>query len=166
MKNLCTLLLVTFLLFGTHSKAQKLIKNEKDRFTQAITKVTSKEKIWRNTALGGLIDVYAQSVGGTMSLWLVIHERHSFIITAGDRLYLALEDGNSVQLNCVNGAVSKRGENLWHGTVGYRVTEEDYEALIASTATAIRIDEGDKYIEKEIKERLQGRIDACLKLVH
>jgi len=145
--------------------AQKLVKDSRDKFTQNHVKVSSKEKIWRNTVLGGLIDVSAQSNGGTITLWLDIHVSDVFGIIEGDLLYISLNNGGSVALKCVSGTVARHGENLWHGKVGYKLEQGDIDALTHAGATGIRIHTVDGYIEKNIKEKHQFVIGNCLKLV-
>jgi hypothetical protein len=162
-KFLSAILLMMLLCSTTN--AQKLVKNQRDKFTQAVVKQTSKEKIWRNTALGGLIDVYAQSSNGAVSLWLVMHVSDVFGVVKGDPLYIALNNGGSVELKCISGTVAKAGENLWHGTVGYTVEPQDIDALIHVGATGIRVQTVSGYIEKNIKEKHQAVIGACIKLV-
>lgn len=145
--------------------SQKIVKNEVDRFTKEQRIVTSKEKIWRNVALGGLIDVYVEKNDGRYLLWLVRHEREIFSVTKGDLLYISLENGESVRLECQSITIADKGENLWHGNAAYLVTEEAFKMLTSTGATGIRIDQTTDYVTKEIKEKFKDVISNSLKLV-
>ena len=158
----CALCIIFFCI---NANAQKLKKNELDKFTKEHIKETSYENIWRNAMFGGLIEAKIRKSNDDITLWLYLHLTNSFIIGLDYKSYLLLQNDSSIILKCIAGTVGNASKHVWHGQAGYRISLEDAKALSESPLKAIRIDFGDKYDTYTIKEHNATAIRDMLKLV-
>ena len=165
MKNKVLALTSCLMLFYGFANAQRLEKDEVDKFTKEQVRETGYENIWRNAMMGGLIEAKVKSSNGDMTLWLNLHLTSSFIVMSDNKIYLLLQNDSSIALKSIAGTVGKPTKHVWHGQVGYLITPEDAKFLRASPLKAIRIDFAGNYDTYNIKERNSSTITDMLKLV-
>jgi hypothetical protein len=165
MKTLLTSLLI---IFSVNLFAQKLKRDEKDPFYKADVKETSSVMLAFHP--GESIRVHATASEGVPVLWFWIQYGSIFTVSAGDRIILLLEDGNTVNAECVKGGVSDYSPGAaayYYLRLPYKLRSEDMDALNKSPLKGIRIEfADDTYLDyKSIRSKKKWAIRDMLQIV-
>lgn len=143
MKNYIAIALCALLISLTQASAQKLIRNETDRFLKVHVKETSWEVLimpFRN-ALRQRI----KSIDGKKYLELRVTLHGVFRIDEGDNAYFLFDNDKSIPIKCTRGAVAGFETDYWYGDFLYEITPEWENAVLNSNLVAVRVELADEY---------------------
>jgi len=171
MKKYLLLFALTTVL-SSFTYAQTLVKNEVDEFTGVSIKQSSFERLnWDYD-----FTVYARLTKTGNQYWLdikMIQAGKVFAIDKGDELMLKLDDGNVVKLKnkeftvtCRGcGAAGSGGSSAPGLQVHYLLQENEFNQLLHSAITKLRIHTTDGYLESPVKQKYDKKFKRSMELV-
>ena len=173
MKKLLSITCLTLCIssISQSSFAQKIIKNEVDKYTKNHVITTSKEVLYRNAITGGWMKCSMSqknmtSSGNTYNILKLHFLRSSvFSISESGYLYLVLDNDESIKIKCLSGGVSRSSGKYESLTASYLLTEEQFDKLTEHDVLSMRIDLLDTYIARDLAKKRRPVITRCAKLI-
>lgn len=170
MNNLKFLLfLFVIVLQNRNAAAQKITKNETDKFTKSRIIETSWEpiKIKFVNALRGRI----RYINGGKYLEVSITLHDVFRVDEGDVLYLLFDDSLSEPIKCIRGGVadynSYKGSSYWNCTALYRLDNDIIRLINNHNLTGVRITMADEYyVFDEVKLKNAEKLRKAIGLIN
>ncbi len=167
--------LLPFLLICSSVSGQKLITNEKDKFTGKQIKRTSWESIGSTGSLGGYT-FYTQltkiDTTAYFDLRVMYTGRKLLSVHKDDELMFMLQDSSIVKLKSSEfkissyggGATGLSGSQALGMVVSYYINEENLKTLTGNIIK-IRWYTTDGYVEHDIKGKNSNKINELVKLI-
>lgn len=131
--------------------AQKLERNEQDKYTKSDIKETSWFKL--KTKFTQVLACRAKKINETRYLELSISMHEVFRYDEGDIAYLLLENGTTVEIKCIRGGVADynydKYATYWNGKYLFALTDSDFDNLKTNKLIGVRVNLGESYLTFE-----------------
>lgn len=162
-------LIIAFLcLLPVFASAQKLERNEIDKYT----KLSVKETSWflLKMRFASQMSCRVKQINGQRFLDLSVSFPSVFRIDEGDKAYFLFDNDSTVQLECIKGHVADyihtQYASHWNAKALYQLSDDDYNTLQRNTLIGVRIGLGDEYDTFDnIKEKNAGKFKRALSLI-
>ncbi len=150
------------------AEAQKLTKNETDKFLKTKIKETSWEPLAVPFKNGLRCRVRSSNESLYIEFRIILH--NSFLVTEGDKIYLLFDDDESMPVECVRGGVSKLdydpAASFWYGEYLYKLTDEVKNKILNNHVVAARVSLGNEYVVfDKVKEKNSAKLRNAIQLV-
>ncbi len=140
------LMLLTLLTFSSY--AQKIVRNERDKFTGSYIKETSSIDI--RSKFSEALAFRLRKVDDIYQIEAFVSSMSAFRIDENDEMYLLFSDSISIPIKCLRGGVADF-QNIgnvcvWELKVAYLLPDNVLAKLTSIPITDVRIGLGSKYI--------------------
>lgn len=169
-------ILFLLLLSPAFANAQKLVKDETDRFTKEKVKETD----WNKLVFKGMnaVRLMAKSANNKVSIDFKLAQHGNKVLTVqeGDYVMLLLDDDNSLKLKIAASSLSQTdlGQKRQNKNLDFEslfiptdvLSDDDVKALSSHNVKAIRIYLSNKApMEFEVADKFHDAVKECVKLV-
>lgn len=163
------ILLIAFCLISTLLYAQKIKKNEIDKFTKSEIIETSSETLYSVNSMGTgwcyMFDFCIRRVNGEYSMPTNILMRDIVKYTENDGVIFLLDNDDTVVLktNYTGIGAESFGKGYWFNT-NFSLSKEDVEKLKNHKILSVRINYMDGKYDRDLKGKKKEMVMKCLKL--
>lgn len=144
--------------------AQRLLKNEFDKFNKWQVKETS--WMYISTQWKSALTVQARKVDDLVTLNFKIGLHDVFRVDEGENMQILLSNNETLTIPCTIGEVAYSKNGQWMAKSTYKLSKEQIDKLTTTPVSAIRMPIGShEYSDFTIKEKHSRDIMKCLKIL-
>jgi hypothetical protein len=166
MKKLIAVILLLVNHFMGHS--QKIVRDDVDKYL----KIKVKETSWKVLASGlfKTLQFRCKSIDGGEYIEFELTITDAFRVADGDKIYLLLDNDESLPLACEKGGVADyyiiSRISYWYGSYLYYLGSLDKDKLLAHKVTGVRVDLAGKYVTfNHVGKKDASKMQKALQLI-
>lgn len=159
--------LLPLLFVSTNLTAQKIAKNEVDKFTGDKIIQSSIESMWMGSLSNpGDLRVWWSVINGIPSMSVIASREDVCSVNDKCKLYIIFSDGDKVVLNCaVNNMAKPKSLQLYHQYAVYGLAVQDIKKLQSKVMTDFRMEFTSSNLEGKIGTKRAQKVREMFKLL-